>query len=33
VEKAAGGALWGGMLGDELGREVVVELGNEHPQL
>src|SRR5437773_1852200 len=30
VQQAATGALRGGMLGDELGRQRVVELGNQH---
>ncbi len=30
VQQAAGGAYRGRMLGDELGRQVVIELGDEH---
>jgi hypothetical protein len=32
VQQAACGALGGGMLGDELGGQRVVELGDEHPR-
>ena len=31
VKQAAGGALRGGVLGDELGRQLIIKLGNEHP--
>src|SRR4051812_26239435 len=32
MQEAAGGALRRGVLGDEFGRQCVVELGNAHPR-